>query len=78
MPPALRAQAARIIGGKTALLARIDAAGGDPTGVKGNEMRDAIVAKFEKLQEPPPAKQSKVRIPALNAVISCCDLLLKQ
>ena len=61
VPPALRAQAARIIGGKTALLARIDAAAGDPSGVKGNEMRDAIVAKFEKLQELPPAKQSKVR-----------------
>lgn len=32
VPPALRSQAARIIGGKTALLARIDAASGDPTG----------------------------------------------
>jgi snoRNA binding domain, fibrillarin len=32
VPPALRSQAARIIGGKTALLARIDAANGDPTG----------------------------------------------
>ena len=32
VPPALRSQAARIIGGKTALLARIDAANGNPTG----------------------------------------------
>lgn len=34
VPPALRAQAARIIGGKTALLTRIDAANSDPTGVR--------------------------------------------
>jgi U4/U6 small nuclear ribonucleoprotein PRP31 len=60
VPPALRSQAARIIGGKTALLARIDAANGDPTGQKGQEFRDAIAAKLEKLHEPPPAKQATV------------------
>ncbi len=60
VPPALRAQAARIIGGKTALLARVDAAAGDPTGATGAQMREAIAAKLDKLQEPPPAKQGKV------------------
>ena len=35
----------------------------DPSdaGQKGQEFRDAIAAKLEKLQEPPPAKQATVR-----------------
>ena len=35
----------------------------DPPGAgqKGQEFRDAIAAKLEKLQEPPPAKQATVR-----------------
>lgn len=60
VPPALRQQACRIVGGKTALLARVDAAAGDPSGTQGAQMKDTIREKLDKLQEPPPAKQPKV------------------
>jgi hypothetical protein len=46
----------------------------DPSdaGQKGQEFRDAIAAKLEKLQEPPPAKQATVRTgpPSADACIA--------
>mmetsp|Transcript_6589 Transcript_6589/g.19004 ORF Transcript_6589/g.19004 Transcript_6589/m.19004 type:complete len:499 (-) Transcript_6589:370-1866(-) len=60
VPPAMRPQAARIVGSKVALQARVDAAAGDPSGTQGAQMKDSIREKLEKLQEPPPAKQPKV------------------
>lgn len=59
MPPALRAKGARLIAGKCALLARVDAYGQDPAGGVGAKMKDDILKKVEKWQEPPPAKQVK-------------------
>ncbi len=38
-PPALRAKAARMVGGKCTLLARIDAYGQDPSGSAGAAMK---------------------------------------
>eukprot|EP00798_Chlamydomonas_sp_ICE-L_P000438 gene438-1836_t len=58
-PPALRSKAARLLGGKCALLARVDAFGQDPSGRAGRDMRDEITRKIEKWQEPPPAKTVK-------------------
>lgn len=66
VPPAMRQQACRIVGGKTALLARVDASAGDPSGTQGAQMKDTIRDKLDKLQEPPPAKQPKV----------CCYIIM--
>ena len=38
-PPALRQKAARLVGGKCTLLARVDAYGEDPSGVQGAAMK---------------------------------------
>ena len=58
-PPALRTKAARLVGGKCTLMARVDAFGEDPSGTTGRKMSDEVVKKIEKWQEPPPAKTSK-------------------
>ena len=55
-PPYLRNKACRLLGGKCALLARIDAYGKDPSGSEGKSMKKQIEAKIEKWQEPPPAR----------------------
>jgi U4/U6 small nuclear ribonucleoprotein PRP31 len=65
-PPALRPKAAKLVGAKAALLARVDAYGSDPSGATGEAMRAAMVAKVEKWQEPPPAKTNAV-LPAPDA-----------
>ncbi|KAI7842324.1 hypothetical protein COHA_003964 [Chlorella ohadii] len=59
-PPSLRSKAARLVGAKCTLLARIDAYGQDPSGTAGREMKEEMVKKIEKWQEPPPAKTAKV------------------
>lgn len=59
-PPALRTRAARLVAGKAAILARVDAHGSDPSGAQGRALRDEMRAKIEKWQEPPPARQTKV------------------
>ncbi|KAF5833497.1 U4/U6 small nuclear ribonucleoprotein [Dunaliella salina] len=58
-PPSLRIKAARLVAAKCTLLARVDAYGQDPTGAAGQKMREEIIAKIEKWQEPPPAKTVK-------------------
>lgn len=58
-PPPLRSRASRLVGGKVALLARMDAYGQDPTGSGGEKMREEMQKKIEKWQEPPPAKINK-------------------
>jgi U4/U6 small nuclear ribonucleoprotein PRP31 len=55
-PPFLRNKACRLLSGKCALLARIDAYGEDPEGSAGQKMRQQIEQKIEKWQEPPPAR----------------------
>ena len=65
-PPALRSKAAKLVGSKAALLARVDAYGSDPAGATGEAMRAAMAAKIEKWQEPPPAK-TKAVLPAPDA-----------
>ena len=55
-PPALRQRATRLVAGKAALLARVDAYGEDPSGSVGTTMREEMVKKIDKWQEPPPAK----------------------
>ena len=40
---------------------QIDAYGQDPSGSAGQSMADDMRKKIEKWQEPPPAKQQKVR-----------------
>lgn len=59
-PPSLRAKAARLVGAKCTLLARMDAYGEDPSGAGGAAMREEMRKKIEKWQEPPPAKTAKV------------------
>eukprot|EP00879_Flechtneria_rotunda_P011202 GHRR01011700.1.p1 GENE.GHRR01011700.1~~GHRR01011700.1.p1 ORF type:complete len:418 (+),score=108.76 GHRR01011700.1:198-1451(+) len=65
-PPALRSKAARLVGAKCTLLARIDSYGQDPAGETGNRFKSEMGAKIEKWQEPPPAKTVKP-LPAPDA-----------
>jgi len=58
-PPPLRTRAARLVGGKCTLMARVDAFGQDPTGEMGRKMHAEVLQKIEKWQEPPPAKTNK-------------------
>mmetsp|Transcript_20589 Transcript_20589/g.49016 ORF Transcript_20589/g.49016 Transcript_20589/m.49016 type:complete len:497 (-) Transcript_20589:41-1531(-) len=58
-PPPLRPRACRLVGGKVALLARMDAYGQDPSGSGGQRLREEMEKKIEKWQEPPPAKIEK-------------------
>jgi U4/U6 small nuclear ribonucleoprotein PRP31 len=59
-PPSLHVKAGRLIAGKCTLLARMDAFNQDPTGSSGRAMREEIMKKIEKLQEPPQARNSHV------------------
>ncbi|XP_074562687.1 U4/U6 small nuclear ribonucleoprotein Prp31 homolog [Curcuma longa] len=58
-PPSLRTRACRLLASKSTLAARVDSTRGDPTGKAGRHLRDEILKKIEKWQEPPPAKQPK-------------------
>ena len=58
-PPAYRGRAARLVGAKCTLLARVDAYGQDPSGSAGEVMKDDMRKKVEKWQEPALAKQTK-------------------
>lgn len=58
-PTGLRTKAVRLLAGKAALLARVDAYGQDPSGSEGQKMLGEVQAKIDKWQEPPPAKQIK-------------------
>mmetsp|Transcript_28978 Transcript_28978/g.40009 ORF Transcript_28978/g.40009 Transcript_28978/m.40009 type:complete len:490 (+) Transcript_28978:12-1481(+) len=58
-PPGLRTKVVRLLSGKCTLMARMDSYGQDATGQAGRKMRDEVMLKIEKWQEPPPAKQPK-------------------
>eukprot|EP00891_Asterochloris_glomerata_P008708 jgi/Astpho2/8708/e_gw1.00128.13.1_t len=59
-PPAFRKKAAKVVGSKCTLLARMDAYGQDPSGGAGQQMKEAIKKVIAKWQEPAPAKQTRV------------------
>lgn len=59
-PPGLKSKAARLVGSKCALLARVDAHGNNRDGSVGRSMREEMLKKIEKWQEPPPAKKGEV------------------
>lgn len=61
-PPDLRVRAGRVIGGKCALAARVDAFQQDPTGAVGRDFFAEIDAKIAKWQEPPPGKKVKALV----------------
>ncbi|GBF99181.1 U4 U6 small nuclear ribonucleoprotein [Raphidocelis subcapitata] len=67
-PPPLRTKAARLVAAKTALLARVDAYGQDPSGATGGRFLEEMRRKIDKWQEPPPAKQIKP-LPAPDAEV---------
>ncbi|CAA7028627.1 unnamed protein product [Microthlaspi erraticum] len=58
-PPGLRSRVIRFLAGKSVLAARSDAARGDTSGTYGKALREEIVKKIEKLQEPGVARQPK-------------------
>ncbi|CEF97494.1 Prp31 C-terminal [Ostreococcus tauri] len=58
-PPAWRSKAARLIGAKCTLMARVDAFGQAPDGSMGQKFAEEIIKKIEKWQEPPPARTAK-------------------
>nr|CAG4651828.1 EOG090X06EY [Triops cancriformis] len=58
-PPDLRRKAARLVAAKCALAARVDAFHESTNGQVGQELREEIEKKLDKLQEPPPVKSIK-------------------
>ena len=58
-PPAWRSKAARLIGAKCSLMARVDAFGESANGSTGRKFAEEITKKIEKWQEPPPARTAK-------------------
>jgi U4/U6 small nuclear ribonucleoprotein PRP31 len=58
-PPDLRVRAARVIGGRCALAARVDEFLQDTSGAIGRGFYDEIFAKITKWQEAPPGKKVK-------------------
>ncbi|CAO3594835.1 unnamed protein product [Absidia cylindrospora] len=59
MPQDLRRKATKIISGKATLAGRIDQSRTATDGELGRKMREEIDQKLEKLQEPPPSKNTK-------------------
>eukprot|EP01118_Nematostelium_gracile_P009385 TRINITY_DN3156_c0_g1_i1.p1 TRINITY_DN3156_c0_g1~~TRINITY_DN3156_c0_g1_i1.p1 ORF type:complete len:471 (-),score=148.73 TRINITY_DN3156_c0_g1_i1:132-1544(-) len=58
-PPSIRSKAARVLGTKLVLAARSDAYNEDPTGSSGSDLKEIILNKIEKWQEPPPIRLPK-------------------
>lgn len=58
-PQDLRHKAARLVAAKCSLAARVDRSQESPDGSYGEELRQEIEHKLDKLQEPPPVKQIK-------------------
>jgi U4/U6 small nuclear ribonucleoprotein PRP31 len=58
-PMALRKKAIRVVAAKATLAARCDGYGESNEGDQGRQLRDEIVKKIQKWQEPPPAKLPK-------------------
>jgi U4/U6 small nuclear ribonucleoprotein PRP31 len=58
-PPPLRMRAYRLLAAKSTLAARVDLIHGDPSGKIGTTLKDEILTKIDKWQEPPPAKRPK-------------------
>jgi U4/U6 small nuclear ribonucleoprotein PRP31 len=58
-PPHLRMRAYRLLAAKSTLAARVDLIHGDPSGKIGTTLKDEILTKIDKWQEPPPAKRPK-------------------
>lgn len=59
LPPALRSKGGDVVVGKATLAARVDANGAQPDGSAGRAFRAQLEKKFDKWQEPPPAKTLK-------------------
>ncbi|KAL6542496.1 hypothetical protein OROMI_024098 [Orobanche minor] len=63
-PSSLRIRAWRLLAAKSTLASRVDFLKADPTGNTGKRMRQEIVNKIDKWQEPPPARHPKpLRLP---------------
>lgn len=59
-PPSVRAKAAKLVGSKCSLLARVDAHGNHKNGSVGTSTREEAAAKIAKWLEPPPARKAEV------------------
>ncbi|KAJ4830794.1 U4/U6-U5 snRNP complex subunit prp31 [Turnera subulata] len=58
-PPCYTTRACRVLASKSALAARLDLSGGDPSGNTGRELREEINRKIEKWQVLPRGKRSQ-------------------
>lgn len=59
MPPDLRKKAARLVASKCTLAARVDSFHESAEGNVGQQLREEIERKLEKMQEPAPSKEAK-------------------
>ncbi|KAI0987233.1 hypothetical protein GJ496_000726 [Pomphorhynchus laevis] len=67
-PVDLRAKIARLVACKCSLAARVDICHSYPDGSRGQQFRNQILQKIEKLEEPPPVKQVKPLIPPIDPI----------
>ena len=62
LPPDIRRKAARLVAAKCTLASRVDSIHSSLDGRIGDQLVDEIKTKLEKMQEPPPVKNAKVKI----------------
>jgi U4/U6 small nuclear ribonucleoprotein PRP31 len=67
LPPDLRRKTSRIVGSKCALAARVDSFHESLNGSVGQDFLEEIEKKIEKMQEPPPVKNTKALPAPLEA-----------
>jgi len=67
VPPDLRLKVARIVAAKATLAARIDSFHSSRLGQMGDDLRDEVTRRIEKLQEPAADKQIKALIAPIEA-----------
>lgn len=65
-PPDLRRKAARLVAAKCSLASRVDAFHENHEGSIGNNLREEILRKLDRLQEPPPVKSIKPLAPPVE------------
>ena len=60
LPPEFRRKAAKLVAAKLTLAARVDCFHESDDGTVGKDLLDKIYEKYDKWQEPPPVKATKV------------------
>ena len=69
LPPEFRRKAAKLLSNKLTLAARVDCFHEATDGSQGKKFLEGIYEKFDKWNEPPPVKQTKVIIILYDSIL---------